>query len=122
MLFAGAAILIGAQLISFGIIASLFGARENYWLSNRRLDSIRRFLTVDNGCIVGGLMILLGAIGAVAAFVSWARADYGDVWGESLMRIVIPSVIFAALGVQLVFTTFLIALLSHPPRLMRWSD
>ena len=122
MLFAGAAILIGAQLVSFGLIASLFGARENYWLSSPRLDRIRTYLSVDRGCLIGGLMILLGGAGAVSAFVSWAGANYGDVWGESLMRLVIPSVIFAALGVQRVFTTFLIALLSHPPRAIKWPE
>ena len=35
---------------------------------------------------------------------------------ESLMRITIPAVLLGSVGLQLIFTTFLIALLSHPRR------
>jgi len=122
LLFAGAAILIGAQLVSFGLLASVFGVRENYWLSNGRIERLKRIFTVDNGCIVGGVMLLAGGAGAIFAFWNWAMAGYGDMQVESLMRITIPSVLLGSVGLQLIFTTFLIALLSHPPRNTGWED
>ena len=116
LLFAGAAILIGGQLMSFGLLASVFGVREKYWFADGRIERLRRFLSVDTGCIVGGLMILAGAAGAVFALLRWAGAGYGDMQVESLMRITIPSVLLGAVGLQLIFTTFLMELLSHPRR------
>jgi glycosyltransferase involved in cell wall biosynthesis len=116
LLFAGAAILIGGQLMSFGLLASVFGVREKYWFADGRIERLRRFLSVDTGCIVGGLMILAGVAGAVFALMRWAGAGYGDMQVESLMRITIPSVLLGAIGLQLIFTTFLMELLSHPRR------
>ena len=116
LLFAGAAILIGVQLMSFGLLASVFGVREKYWLDGGRIERLRRLLSVDTGCIIGGLMILAGVAGAVFALLRWAGAGYGDMQVESLMRITIPSVLLGAVGLQLIFTTFLMELLSHPRR------
>ena len=116
LLFAGAAILIGVQLMSFGLLASVFGARENYWYAGGRIERLRRFLSVDRGCILGGLMILAGIGGAVFAFLRWSAAGYGDMQVESLMRITIPAVLLCAVAMQLIFTTFLLELMSHPRR------
>jgi hypothetical protein len=116
LLFAGAAILIGVQLMSFGLLASVFGARENYWLGGGRIERLRRFLSVDRGCILGGLMILAGIAGAAFAFLRWSAAGYGDMQVESLMRITIPAVLLCAVALQLIFTTFLLELMSHPRR------
>ena len=102
--------------MSFGLLASVFGVREKYWLAHGRIERLKRFLSVDTGCILGGLMILAGAAGAVFALLRWAGAGYGDMQVESLMRITIPSVLLGAVGLQLIFTTFLMELLSHPRR------
>lgn len=116
LLFAGAGVLIGSQLVSFGIVASVFGVRESYWFSSGRLDRIRRLFTIDRGCAVGGLMIAAGLAGALFAVSIWARSGYGDMRVEQLMRITIPSVLLAAVGLQLMFTCFLVELLAHPKK------
>lgn len=116
LLFAGAAILTAAQLMSFGLLASLFGVREGYWSVAGRLDRVGKWLTIDNGCIAGGAMVLLGLIGAGVALSSWAGADFTDLEPGALMRISIPAVVTACLGLQLMLTSFLVELLSHPAR------
>jgi glycosyltransferase involved in cell wall biosynthesis len=116
LLFAGAAILIGSQLMSFGLLASLFGARERYWPVTPRLLAVRRRLTIDNGCVVGGGMIALGMGGAVAAVANWASANFSDMQPDVLMRISVPSILLIGVGLQIALTTFLIELLSQPAR------
>jgi hypothetical protein len=116
LLFFGAAILVSAQLMSFGLLASIFGVRERYWLEGGRLLAIRRFLSVDRGCILGGVMMALGVVGSIVAFGSWADAGYADMNPEDLMRISIPSVLLSAVGLQLALTCFLAELMSHPAR------
>jgi glycosyltransferase involved in cell wall biosynthesis len=119
MLFAGAAILIGVQLVAFGLVASCFGARERYWTESGRLQKIRSLLSIDKGCLAGGAMMLAGLAGAVVAFASWAGAGFSDMDPEALMRISIPSVLAAGVGLQVMLTSFLIELLSQPARELR---
>lgn len=116
MLFAGAAILVGVQLMAFGLVASCFGARERYWSESGRLQKIRSLLSIDKGCLAGGTMILAGIAGAIVAFASWAGAGFSDMDPEALMRISIPSVLAAGVGLQVMLTSFLIELLSQPAR------
>jgi glycosyltransferase involved in cell wall biosynthesis len=116
LLFASSAMLIAIQLLSFGLLASLFGARECYWPITPRLARIRSWLTADNGCLLGGGMMAVGLIGAVSALGSWAAAGFSDMDPEKLMRVSIPSIVFAAMGLQIALTSFLIELLSQPAR------
>lgn len=116
LLFASSAILIAVQLMSFGLLANLFGARERYWPVSQRMAAIRRRLSIDNGCIVGGSMMAVGLIGSLGALATWAGAGFSDMNPETLMRISIPSVVLAAVGLQTILTSFLIELLSQPAR------
>jgi len=122
LMFAGFGILTGAQLTSLGFIASLFGVRESYWFTTGRLNWVRKWLTVDRGCVAGGAMILLGILGSVLSFWIWARHDYGDLQVEQQMRVIIPSVLLVAVGLQLAFTCFLVELLDQPSRTRREKD
>jgi glycosyltransferase involved in cell wall biosynthesis len=119
LLFSSAAILISVQLLCFGLLAGLFGARERYWPVTRRLTAIRRYFTIDNGCIVGGSMFGLGVIGAFAALATWAGAGFRDMDPDTLMRLSIPSVLLVGVGLQVMLTSFLIELLSQPARTSR---
>lgn len=116
LLFAGAGMLIGAQMMSFGLLAGLFGARERYWSAGRGLERARALLTIDKGSLIGGAMILAGIGGAVVALASWAGAGFSDMDPDMLMRLSIPSVLSAGIGLQLMLTSFLLELLSHPAR------
>jgi glycosyltransferase involved in cell wall biosynthesis len=116
LLFASSAILIAVQLMSFGLLANMFGARERYWPVSPRMAAIRRHLSIDNGCIAGGGMMAIGLIGMIGAVATWAGAGFGDMDPETLMRISIPSVVLAAVGLQTILTSFLIELLSQPTR------
>ena len=116
LLFSGAAILIAVQLMSFGLLATLFGAREKYWAESGWLRRVRGLLSIDKGCLVGGGMMLLGAMGTATAFFSWAGAGFSDMNPDALMRISIPSVLLAGVGLQIMLTSFLLELLSHPAR------
>ncbi len=116
LLFAGGAVLLAVQMLSFGLLASLFGVRERYWQDSGRLARIRRLLSVDRGCLVGGGMIAVGIAGTFAAFGSWAGTGYADMDPATLMRVSIPSVLLCGVGLQLMLTCFLVELLSHPAR------
>jgi len=114
LLFLGFGIIVGFQLTSMGLIASLFGVRESYWQGSGRLERIRRWLSIDRGCIIGGTMIVAGLIGLASAVWGWARLDFGDLAVEPMMRVIIPSMLLGIVGPQFMFTCFLVELLSRP--------
>lgn len=114
--FAGFGVLVGVQLASLGLIASVFGVRESYWHSSGRLEKIQRWLTIDRGVLVGGALVVIGFAGALFAVWDWSQRGYGDLSVERTMRIVIPASVVAVVGVQTAFACFLFELLGRPPR------
>jgi glycosyltransferase involved in cell wall biosynthesis len=116
MLFAAGAVLVGLQLVSFAIVARVFGIRENYWPSGPSIDRVRRLLTVDRGCIAGGLAIAASIATATMALTSWAGNSYGEMNPTDLMRLAIPAVLLACGGMQVMFTGFLLGLMQQPTR------
>jgi hypothetical protein len=111
LLFAGFGVLAGTQLTAFGLIAGLFGAREQFWRSSRQLQTLERFLSIDRGCVAGGGLLLLGLAGSIWSVWTWAATGYGDLAAEHQMRLVIPSLVSMGLGLQLMFVSFLVELI-----------
>lgn len=116
LLFSAAAVLIGLQLVSFAIVARVFGIREQYWPSGPSIERAQRWLTIDRGCIVGGLSLLASVGMAVAAVANWADNAYGAMNPADLMRLAIPSVLLGCGGLQIMFTGFLLGLMQQPVR------
>lgn len=116
LLFFAAALILGVQLISFGMLASIFGVREGYWSVSRRMLGIHKLMTIDRGCTIGGILLVTGISGSIATFLQWANAGYGDMVVERLMRFSIPSILACVVGIQVIFTTFLAELVSHPKK------
>ena len=112
LLFSGAGVLIGAQLMSLAVVARLFGVREGYWPTSPNTELARQWATIDRGCIVGGAMLAFGIVLALAAVGNWAGAGFGDMSVEQTMRFAVPSVLLCALGVQALVTGFFVTLLT----------
>jgi len=112
LLFAAAGVIIGAQLMSFAVVARLFGVRERLWPSSPRIELARRMFTIDRTCVAGAVMLVVGIAVAVAAVGGWAGRGFGNLDVEGTMRLAIPSVVLCALGVQALVTGFFTALLT----------
>ncbi len=112
LLFAAAGVIIGAQLMSFAVIARLFGVREKLWPTSPRIELARRLFTIDRTCVAGAVMLAAGIGFAVVAVGGWAGGGFGNLDVEGTMRLAIPSVLLCALGVQALVTGFFTALLT----------
>ncbi len=113
MVFSAASVIIGAQLMSFAVVARLFGVREGLWPSSPRTALARRWFSIDRGCIAGAVMLTTGIVLAASAVLGWAGQGYGDMDAEALLRLAIPAVVLCALGVQALVTGFFTALLTE---------
>ena len=109
ILFGSAFVVCGMQLVILALLARVF--YENLGLSERRWSARLQSDRVLNGALATGLlMVLLGAAGSVWSLLLWAQTD-----GPGLavrMRVAIPSITLLICGVQLIFSTFMFALLA----------
>jgi hypothetical protein len=113
LLFAAMAVLLGSQLVGFGVLARLYGVASGLWPTSTGVERFRRLFSVERGCLSGGALVLLG-LGAAAMLVAqWGRAGFGPMEPLHLMRVAIPAMLATVLGVQTVFTSFLVGLIDQ---------
>lgn len=111
MLFAAMLLLLGSQLVSFGIVARLYGVASALWPTSPRVDRFRRLFSVERGALAGGVLTVAGVAGIAALFGGWAENGFGAMDAVGLMRLAIPAMVATLLGLQTVFTSFLIGLI-----------
>ena len=104
--------LIGAQIIQLGVFARTY-ARERIGEHDPLLDRLGRGLRLEHGLLAGGLLVLLSLVGLVAIGVEWAADGFGTL-GRAYETALLATAL--GLGIQIVFASFFLALLSMPLR------
>ena len=111
LLVAGLGLLTGVQMLLFGVLAKLFAVNQGLLPPTAFTGWLRRRRLVELGIGSGGVLALLG-LGYLAYEVElWRRAGFGDLSYPESLRIVVPAVMALAVGVQLVFAGFMLALI-----------
>jgi glycosyltransferase involved in cell wall biosynthesis len=104
--------LIGAQIIQLGVFARTY-ARERIGEHDPLLDRLGSRLKLEHGLVAGGVLILLTLIGLVAIGVEWAADGFGTL-GRAYETALLATAL--GLGIQIVFASFFLALLTMPLR------
>jgi hypothetical protein len=112
LLVAGFLCLLGHQLLVFGLFTKKYAIVEGFHPPKRLLNMLPRWVTLELGVAAGlGLSMLgLGLLGTAAW--SWHRAGLGSLDPSVTMRSVIPAVVLLALGIQTVFASFFLGIMS----------
>jgi len=111
LLYAFVAILLGFQLVAFAVFTKVFAISEGLLPEDPRLNWALKFITLETGLSIGGLLILLGISGSVFAVSGWAAKSFGPLNPDHMLRIVMPSVFSLTLGVQIVCSSFFLSIL-----------
>jgi Glycosyl transferase family 2 len=111
MLVAGLGLVTGVQAILFGLIAAMFAVNQGLLPPTRLTALLRRHRPVESGIGAGGLLALLGLLHLGHEAEQWRRAGFGDLSYPESLRAVVPAVVALALGAQLVFAGFALAVL-----------
>jgi glycosyltransferase involved in cell wall biosynthesis len=111
LLYAFVAILLGFQLIAFATFTKVFAITEGLLPEDQRLNRMFRWVTLETGLLVGGLLMLLGVGGSIFAVSGWAKESFGALDIERTLRIVMPSVFALTMGVQITFSSFFLSIL-----------
>lgn len=110
------ATLIGVQSISFALIARRFATQHNLLPASKRFLPILDALTLERVLVVGGVLACVGFGGFVWCVRQWAAVDFGPLHYSQMLRVLILSLTAIAIGIQLVLTAFLSAIISIKTR------
>lgn len=111
LVYASMAILVGFQAIAFAVFTKVFAISEGLLPEDPRLNKLFRWVTLEVGLIVGGLVMLIGVAGSVYALDIWGQRSFGPLDPSQTLRTVIPAVTCLTLGCQIIFSSFFLSVL-----------
>jgi glycosyltransferase involved in cell wall biosynthesis len=111
LIASGSLILIGFQFISFSFLSKIFAIREGLLIEDPLLTHFFKFLNLEKGLLMGGILFLLGVMGFGWIFFHLGSAGFDQLDLQSKVRLVYSSIIFLVLGFQIVLTSFFLSFL-----------
>jgi glycosyltransferase involved in cell wall biosynthesis len=112
LLYAVMMVLIGFQLSFFYVFSKSFAISQQLLPDDDALKRLRKYFPLEAGILAGGALILTGLILTIKALYGWSEVDFGPLNAREVMRITVPSVGVLILGVQILFSAFLLSYFS----------
>lgn len=116
LLICSMSVLVGFQLIFFGVFAKAFAIDALHLPRNDRLDRLLKMANLEAGLVCGVSLSLAGLVLLGMALLEWEQQRFGNLSYPHSLRLTIPSVTFIMLGVQIVFSSFFLSLLKLKAR------
>ena len=109
---ASLAVLVGFQLIVFSVFVKVFAMTSGFMPQDSKLMPLFKYFKLETGLVCGITLVLVGAFLLVLALGPWGIRGFGELSPLISARIVVPSVTLQLLGVQTVFSSFFLSILS----------
>ncbi len=101
--------LVGLQVVLFYVVSTEYAYRKGILpVKPPAIYSVFRW-RLEYGILLGTLLFLMGIAGAFYAFGVWRSVQYQALEPSQVMRLVIPSGLFMAAGIQVIFSSFLLS-------------
>ena len=111
LLFAGVAVLIGFQAISFAVLSKLFAVRAGLYRAEAGFGEWTRYLTLEVGLVAGSILVAIGLILSIGAVRFWGDQGFGSLQPTETLRWVFPGAFSMLLGFQMILTSFFLGVL-----------
>jgi glycosyltransferase involved in cell wall biosynthesis len=109
--YATAAVLVGFQLVFFGIAAKVFAITEGLLPEDPGFQRWFRYITLEVGLAAGGMLLLIGLSIAIISTITWSHTGYGPLPPVAMMRRTLPAMLCLMLGTEVCFSSFFLSLL-----------
>jgi glycosyltransferase involved in cell wall biosynthesis len=109
--YAAAAVLLGFQLVFFGVAAKVFAITEGLLPEDESFQRWFRFVNLETGLLAGLLLVLIGLGIAISSVRDWAHTGYGPLPPVQMMRHTLPAMMCLMLGTEVCFASFFLSLL-----------
>ena len=104
-------ILVGFQLLFFGVFMRLYAVVGGWLPENKSLSRLLGLFSLERGLVTGMIVMLAGLGFLAAAILQWKAAKFGDLSYPQSLHLVIPSVTCLMLSVQIIFSSFFLSIL-----------
>jgi hypothetical protein len=111
----------GVQLLSFGAISRSYAAISGFLPATSPVMAAIRNATTDRLALGGGLLAALGALVFGYAFSVWAQRNFGALPDPGIPRMVLGGMTAIVIGLQVLFTGFVLGILEIPTNGKRLS-
>ncbi|MDR1712882.1 MAG: glycosyltransferase family 2 protein [Coriobacteriales bacterium] len=112
MLYAAAAMILGANALIFAVFTNVYALKTGYLPPSRSTAFYERLK--PEWLLVGGLLLLLaGLVVTVVAFVIWGGSGFGDLEPTQMMRMTIPALAAIVVGIEAIFAGFFVGVLKN---------
>ena len=101
--------LLGFQILSLGAFTKAFAMNESFEMRGRIFSRFFEWFSLEIGILAGAFLIWLGLMADLAMLTTWIARSMGEL-GSTHAAFVATTVI--ALGVQVVFSSFFLGMLS----------
>lgn len=112
--YAGAAGVLGFQMILLAVFTKMVGIRAGWLPPDARFSRWMSGITLERGVVLAVLLFGLGLAMSLKAVSLWAVADFGALDPRVTMRWVVPAVTAMALGGELFLGAFFLEALRLP--------
>lgn len=112
--YAGAAIVLGVQMVLFSVLTTAMGIRNGWLPDGGRGGGLLAALTLERCLAAALLMFLAGLAISLYAVRQWAGLGFGALDPRDTMRWVLPSVMLMAVGGELGLSAFFLEALRLP--------
>jgi hypothetical protein len=112
LVYSSAAIVCGFQAVVFAIFAKIFAINAGLMPEDARIRRFTSMVSIELG-MAAGLLVLFAGLGMGAyALGMWGRESFGALNSEVSLRVVAPSATALILGLQLIFSSLFLGVLS----------
>ena len=111
LIVCAAAVLVGFQVIGFGILARAFAASEGLLPPDPKTAWLEKRFGLEIALVTGMLFGLAGVGLLVGAVVWWSHSGFGPLDYKIAIRLAVAATTLIALGMQIGFTSFFMSVL-----------
>jgi len=112
LVYSSAAIVCGFQAVVFAIFAKIFAINARLMPEDARIRRFTSMVNIELGMAAGLLMLLAGLGMGAYALGMWGRESFGALNSEVSLRVVAPSATALIIGLQLIFSSLFLGVLS----------
>jgi len=112
-LYLAALAAVGYQAVLFAVLAKTYAQHEGFLIPRgRSFEQLEKRISLERAAVVGVLVFLAGLTIAVLQLVMWGNAGFGELDGNSVVRVAIPAALLMILGAQTVMAGMFFGILS----------
>lgn len=111
MLYAAFFVIVGFEAICFSLCSKVFAMNAGLLPRDETFFTRLEKYTLEKAIMVGAICIIAGLSGSILAVLIWENASFGELHTSITMRLIIPSLMLAFVGLQLIFSSFFLSIL-----------